>query len=579
MRTMYRLSVLPLLAVILFASCKQKVPIQAKYIPKQANIVASLNTGVVKSKLLKANFTPATIWNFMKQEGAADSAINQAKTTWADIKQSGINIDGGLFAYNYEKGNLTDTNTGTINGFVVALNDATLFAKTLQAKAKGKAIIKASDFEYINADSNQLLAWNAEVAMLVSYSSKDSSLPYFDTATSTVVYPPADTTNTDSIKVLEEVTAYFGLKESQSVASIKEYRNLMQTETDGTLWYNLAKRIAPLVMLSAKADALFADVYLTSTFNFDQGAVAFETNLLVNDQLADFLEKYGGKGIDSASLLAYPSTDINLINAFKFDPTIIDGLIKELDLENQADALLKQADSTMSIKDFSGALGGDIHVFLSDFTLPTINKTTIKNAKDSIGKLLPSAKFLFSASVANKTAMDSLLAKWFKGKPMTKTGNTYSAGKIGDFMGFQMLYDDKYMMLYNDSAMAAQFRAGTGKSNLTTDVLQQAQGKSGFFYLDLAKILSQPQQTDSTQTSGLAKASAVFKDIMGTMNNIKGNTVKGRFEVRLKNDKENSLVTLLQMITGFVSITSIDNGVIKVKEAQLLDIPSRLGMM
>jgi len=81
MRTMYRLSVLPLLAVMLFASCKQKVPIQAKYIPKQANIVASLNTGVVKSKLLKANFTPATIWNFMKQEGTADSAINQAKTT------------------------------------------------------------------------------------------------------------------------------------------------------------------------------------------------------------------------------------------------------------------------------------------------------------------------------------------------------------------------------------------------------------------------------------------------------------------------------------------------------------------
>jgi hypothetical protein len=575
MKPLYRFSILPLLAVLLFTSCQQKVPVQVQYIPKQANIVASLNTAELKSKLLKANFTPATIFNFMQQQGTADSNVATAKQTWNDIKQSGIDIEGGLFAYSYEKGSVSEPDNGMVNGMVLGMKDAQQFNQTIQTKMKNKPVQKGADFDYVRMDTNQLLAWNDKVVMLVSYSSLDTSKPYFDSATQKIIFQAADTLQTDSLKIVEEVSNYFHLKTSQSMADYKQYQNLINQKTDGTLWYNLANKIAPFVMLSAKADALFSDVFLTATFNFEEGAVAFETNILTNDRLADVLAKYSGKGIDSATLLAYPSNDINLLNAFAFNPELINGLLKEMDLENSADAFLKQADSTLSIKDFSNALGGNINVFLSDFTLPEINVNNIKRNKDSLQKLMPSAKFLFYASVQDSAAMNRLLSKWTKKDSI----NTNTKSAVQDILGFKWQYDATKMLLSNDSAVAAQFLAGTGKANIPTDVLQQAQGKAGFFYLDIAKVFGKPQLSDTAQNSGLAKARMVFRDVRGTMNNIKGNTIKGRFELRLKQDKTNSLVTLIQMLTGFVSLTAVEDGVIKVNEAQLLDIPSRLGMM
>jgi len=579
MKPLYRFSLLSLFAILVLASCKQKVPVQVNYIPKQADVVASFNSGVLKSKLIQAKFTPTEIWNYMRQNGNEDSAIQQAKAVWNDVKQSGIDMDGGLFAYSYNKGNIADGQSASVNGLVVALKSPEALEQTIQTKGKNKTINQAKNFKYIYADSNQVLAWNKSVAMLVSYSTIDTTGFRFDSATQQIITTPKDTLPSDSLQVVAEVTAYFDLDESNSLADYDTYRELVNKETDGTIWYNIAKKIAPVTMLSAKADALFSNLFFTATFNFDDGAIAFETNIHTNDRLAAVLKKYSGPGIDSTTLKAYPSNDIHLINAFKFNPAIIEGLIKETDLEELVNTTIQKVDSTLTLKDFSNALGGDINVFVSDFQLPVINLKSIRKNKDSLNKLLPSVNFLMQASVNDSVALTKLFTKWIKGGNNSADSAKPTSKSVANFLGFNWTFDKNQMLLHNNSTVAAQYAAGGNNTALTSDVLQQAQGKAGFFYFDIADLLGKPQISDTLQNSGLAKARLVFKDAIGSMHNVEGNTIKGRFEIRLKQDKTNSLVTLIQMLTGFVQFTSVDAGVIKVNEAQLLDIPSRLGMM
>jgi len=44
-------------------------------------------------------------------------------------------------------------------------------------------------------------------------------------------------------------------------------------------------------------------------------------------------------------------------------------------------------------------------------------------------------------------------------------------------------------------------------------------------------------------------AKETFKDIIGTSDNFDGKSIKGTFEIRMQNEKQNSLVTLTSLIT------------------------------
>jgi hypothetical protein len=55
---------------------------------------------------------------------------------------------------------------------------------------------------------------------------------------------------------------------------------------------------------------------------------------------------------------------------------------------------------------------------------------------------------------------------------------------------------------------------------------------------------------------------ATFKDMVFTMDNFDGKTIKSEGEIRMTNTKQNSLVSVMQMISGIFKIMNEDRPVV-----------------
>jgi hypothetical protein len=92
--------------------------------------------------------------------------------------------------------------------------------------------------------------------------------------------------------------------------------------------------------------------------------------------------------------------------------------------------------------------------------------------------------------------------------------------------------------------------AKTTKAVIKPDVLDRFKGKSATFYFDIANTLN-GFMGDSTGhfNNSMRTAKSTFKDIIATSDNFDGKSIKAVFEVRMQNEKQNSLVTLTSLLT------------------------------
>jgi hypothetical protein len=92
--------------------------------------------------------------------------------------------------------------------------------------------------------------------------------------------------------------------------------------------------------------------------------------------------------------------------------------------------------------------------------------------------------------------------------------------------------------------------AKTNKAVINKEALDRFKGKSTVFYFDIANTLNGFLK-DSTGNfnKSLRSAKETFKDVIATSDNFDGKSIKALFEVRMQNEKQNSLVTLTSLLT------------------------------
>jgi hypothetical protein len=130
---------------------------------------------------------------------------------------------------------------------------------------------------------------------------------------------------------------------------------------------------------------------------------------------------------------------------------------------------------------------------------------------------------------------------------MVKVNNQYSLSPALRSLGYQVSLDEKNFIIASDSAVISQYKTGTAKSNIDASLLDGFKGKSSAGFVDLEKIMN-AMPADSISAESLAIARNTFKNIRGYTENFNGKHIQGRMEINMKNDKENSLTSLLKFM-------------------------------
>ncbi len=531
--------------VMFFASCKNNAPKEAKYIPKDASLVFVLDLEQLQDKLQKGGISIDSLINrVFKQHDTSDM---NAKAEFTELRQNaGIDWNGKLFAFVLQK-TMPDNSMANTFSVLGSLSDAAKLEAYLkkQQDLKTKTIQKEKDYSYLLPHEGAMLAWNDKQVIMTMYN--HMLKPSYDTVAMTFKRP--DTANIES-EMKAEVSRYFTQKASESLADVSIFTGMFKEKADGYAFTSSNSSLAALSMMPLqlpKLEELLKDNYTTSTLSFDDGKIMAKSTSHVNPLLSSVLKQYAGPTVNLSMIENYPSSSIDGFMLASFNPEIIGGLLKQLEVEGLVNNFLQK--SGMTSQDIYKCLKGEIGFVVSDLGLGGI-EPQMKNDERTMVKTKPWGKMLFNAPIGDKASFNKIMDTAVAHGLLTKQNGIYTASGAMAAMGLFMRADDRNFIVASDSLTYAQFIAGTNKAVISKDILDRFKGKSVAFYFDVATTLNGfIKDSTGAFNNSLLSAKETFRDAIGTVDNFEGNSIKGSFEVRMQNEKQNSLVTLTRLFT------------------------------
>ena len=535
-----RLHLLLLLSVAYITSCKKPVPKQTMHIPKNAVFVASLQLKSLQSKLVK---NQATIENIVKSIAGNDTTASKGKQEWEDLKASGIDLEENLYLSFVNKGGGMTSGKGTIiTSAIGALKDGAKLEAYVKKKDPSSVVRKEKDYSYTSIQGDNMVAWGKEVVIFMSYQKSFSpgDMEYDSITGSYNLRNPGNVAS----NIKEQLDMVFNLKEDQSVAAIPEFRDLMQEKADASMWVNSSASMEDLPLPLPKLKELFSNSFTAAKMNFDDGKISLTSKSYYSNQLRDILKQSSGSTADLSLIENYPSENINGFAVFSFNPDLINQLVKYLEVGGMVDAYLtRMMGSNYTLQEALKAIKGDFAVVMSDLAANSSPDNTAKPAS------MPDMKLLLNIPVGDKLQMNKLMDKLVEMQMLIKSNNEYRLTPNLQRIGYQLSVDDKNLIIASDETLLTQYRQKSKKAKLNNEIIKDFAGKSGVAYVDIESILNGIQNSTNGQPGAvLAKAKETFKDMKGYTENFNGKFIEGHGEVRFKNEKENSLTSLLSFI-------------------------------
>jgi hypothetical protein len=171
---------------------------------------------------------------------------------------------------------------------------------------------------------------------------------------------------------------------------------------------------------------------------------------------------------------------------------------------------------------------------------------------------------IFTASIGDKLAFTKLMNIAAENGAVIKTTSGYAAGDLMKMANLYLVADEKNIVLASDSLTYVAYQTAKTKAKIDPEVKDKMKGKSTAMFMDINSIMNGLMQSaqEKSLDDGMKLVNATFKDMVFTMDNFDGKTIKSQGEIRMSNSKQNSLVSVVQMISGIVKIMNEDRPVV-----------------
>lgn len=538
MKTILRLSFMLVITAGIFTSCKKSSPKQTKHIPKSALLVATVNMDALEDKLVKSQ---ATLDNIFKALSQNDTAMAKGKEKWAELKNAGISFDDNMYIAMVQKGGSLTGGKGTmVISALATLKDGSKLEAYIKKEKPDAEIKKEKEYSYAVTEGSNMVAWGNDMVIMMHYEKSFANNMEYDSLTGEYNF---NTPVQDDADLKAEMASYFSMKEGDAVASVPEFRELMQEKADASMWVNSSSSMESMPIQLPKVKELFENNYTAATINFEDGKIVMDSKSYTSAALRDMFKKYPSPKTDLSLIETYPSSNINGFASLSFNPELISAIIKYLEVGGMIDGFMtNMMGANYTYNDMVKILKGDIAVVMSDFKMPEPNAEGMTEENGA------PFKFLMNMPVGDAAQMNKLMDKLVEKQMITKVNGEYKLIPSIAMLGFHLSADGKNIIIASDSLLATQYKAKTGKASLGSDVTKDFNGKNMVMYVNIESILNGiPMNPNEKEMMALMpKAKETFKDMKGYSEYNNGKYTEGHFEFRMKNEKQNSLTSLLE---------------------------------
>lgn len=518
-----------------FTSCHKPAGKQAKYIPKDAYMVFSLNTKSVVDKINKGGYSADSLVAMFADN--SDSA-KKAMDKYQELKNSGIDFDQPATGYFKMGGSIMAGQSFAAAG-IVSLKSTSDFEAFLKKENPGKDIKKGSNYSYMVLDNSGVAGWNDEVAIFAGKGNANRPNAMDDNAAAPAPGPA---------QAQEMLATMFALKESESISTVKGFDEMAKKAADMSFFVNSEGVPAnPMISMSKLSD-LIKGSYAIGTADFEDGKIAVSFISHPSPAMADLMKKYPSRAIDLGMVDKYPG-NVQAFMAGAIDPGFLPAIVQYLGFDALANQYLQQGGLTITIADIFKAFKGDFAVVGGDFGLEKKTITEMGGYKlpEPTTTETPTFKLItnFTIDKANYDKVAAALAA--KGILVQQNGQYVIPGMTG---GYTMNTTDKNLYIASGADVLQQYIAGTGKNNLPGEVKDKIKGKAFAVYIDINGLISVIPASDTSKQASRDNAKATFKYMLAVADRGDSKETTANFDLVMVNSKDNSLVTLIRYVNA-----------------------------
>jgi hypothetical protein len=549
------------LCIVVLSACN-RVPDHAKYIPKDAVAVGSVDMKQLGKKIMWNAVTGSKLFKKM-QEKAGQAGQQKA----IDPEATGVDLTSTMFVY-AEHGN--DPYSRVV--YLTKVKDATKLEGYLKENFKVTAVNDNQQYKSAMLSNNTVAGWNNDVLMVVMMSAADSmvTLPPMsqlsdDDTTQPTTDIATDSTASDNYfdNALDSAVTYlqrpvpaealnsalsraFTLKSDSSILAIPQFKDLLKAGHDMTFWINpntlynqLGENTAMIPGLSLTTH--FKDLYSGGGINFEKGKINVEFTYYVNDKLKSLYEAFGKENIDMDMLERLPNKHADMILAYKLNFDAVKKTLQEFNLDGLVN--LGLASQGFSTDEVLKAFKGDVVISISDFA----SKQTEIDLSDSTTytHVTPDMKVLVAANVGDKKAIEKMFSK-FGGESLTQRSGGYY--QLGTDSSANVFLNDHYMIFSSERSYTEAYLKPNSKDELPELVRAHFKGHPSGMYVDLSNffkyLLADPYQS---QKPAITTLSQNLDKIVGWGGAFQNKKMTYNAEMLFKNKEENSLIILLSL--------------------------------
>ncbi len=522
MKKMTRFILLLTITAFLFTSCNKPANTLAKYIPKDANIVFELNTKSMLDKLSSANISFDSLARVLSDEG--DSS--QTNISLEELRNSGIDTAEAAFGFVKNSSSIM-AGQSTSGGMVAALKNAAAFEALLKKKKPAGEIKKADNYSYLALGDDFIAGWTDNVVIIAQKHGGSSAPGTYATGEGTLTQ--------------QMLTALFAQKESESILSVDGFKDVLKQNAD-LAFYTSSSNMQSITALGiSKLGDLTDGSYTTGTVTFENGKITASFNAHLGNAMADLVKKYPMHAIDVSMLDKYPGQIQGFVIG-SLNPKLFPAVFQYVGFDGVANTMLQQQlGLNLTISDIFQAIKGDFAIAVSDigFTKKTVTEMGGYKLPQPVTTNVPSYKVIANFAI-DKDGYNKVTGVLAQKGVLTQQNGQYQSSMLNS-LGLSMSATDNNLYISTSADLIKQYESASGNaSNLPADIHDKLKGKVFAMYADIQTLSGKMQSGEKDSTA------PTFKDVIVTADNLNDKTSTGNAEIRLLNNNENSLVTLLR---------------------------------
>lgn len=515
-------------ALVLLSACSH-IPEHARYIPKDAVVVAGINFKALGKKVAWEVIKGSKLFKEMQDRMPQKST----KDAVSGIEKAGLDFASTIYVYVKADNRY---NGGNMVAGLLPLTDAGLWETYVRTTFQITEIQQHGDRKEVSLGDNMYVSWNNKLLVIINIMPESPGKPHA----------------VDNALLSGEMESIFNTKKENSIVGNAHFKTLENAGNDVSIFVNYEQVMNQVngslaeKMNMSLTGAIWKDAVMTTGFNFEKGKITGDMHYYISPEMKDIGVAFGSKNADNEMISRLPNRGLDMVAAVHIDPAGIRLILEKMNMLGIANLGLGiYGLSTETVLD---AFTGDMAFVINDFSLRTetivdsfMGQTITRKEQK------PALNMTYALKINDKDHFRSLL-KLVKDMGLPTIPNGYVIPlTVSDSV--YVLIDDHYLVASNKYADATGYLQGTFKSQKMSEPASSTVGTHPWgFYLDVqqfCKNLDAGLTTSPQDSVMITESKKLLKNIALTGGTFKNNAFEYHLDINFMNTEENSIIALM----------------------------------